>query len=147
VTRRHWFLLLVVVGVALARPGIADVKDGAFVVIVHPSNRFDSLTRSKVSLLFLRKVSRWPWGAEVEPVDLAHNLSVRIEFTEHVLKITERDLDQYWIDQTATRGVSRPVQVTSAAAAKAIVAARPGAIAYIPAAELDRTVKVLRVDP
>jgi hypothetical protein len=145
VTRRNWFLL--VFGVLLARPGIADVKDGAFVVIVHPSNRFDALTRSKLGLLFLRKVSRWPWGAEVEPVDLAHGLSVRIEFTEHVLKTTERDLDQYWIDQTATRGVSRPVQVTSAAAAKAIVAMRPGAIAYIPVAELDRSVKVLRVDP
>jgi ABC-type phosphate transport system substrate-binding protein len=145
VTRRNWFLLMF--GVLLARPGVADVKDRAFVVIVHPSNQFDSLTRSKLSLLFLRKVSRWPWGAEVEPVDLAHSLPMRIEFMQYVLKTTERDLDQYWIDQTATRGVSRPVQVTSAAAAKAIVAARPGAIAYIPAAELDRSVKVLRVDP
>jgi hypothetical protein len=145
VTRRNWFLL--VFGVLLARPGIADVKDRAFVVIVHPSNRFDSLTRSKVSLLFLRKVSRWPWGAEVEPVDLGHSLPVRIEFMQYVLKTSERDLDQYWIDQTATRGISRPVMVTSAAAAKALVATRPGAIAYIPVAELDRTVKVLRVDP
>jgi hypothetical protein len=145
VTRRNWFLL--VFGVLLARPGAADVQDGAFVVIVHPSNRFDSLSRSKLSFLFLRKVSRWPWGAEVEPVDLARDLPLRLEFTRHVLKTTERDLDQYWIDQTATRGVSRPVQVTSAAAAKAFVATRPGAIAYIPVAELDGTVKMLRVDP
>jgi hypothetical protein len=144
-TRRNWFL--VVCGVLLARQGIAQVEDGGFVVIVHPSNRFDALSRSKLSFLFLRKVSRWPWGAEVEPVALASNQPVRLEFTRQVLRMTERDLDQYWIDQTTTRGVSRPIQVTGAAEAKSIVAMRPGAIAYIPTAELDRTVKALKVDP
>jgi hypothetical protein len=134
-------------GVLLPRPAIAQVKDQAFVVIVHPSNKFDALSRSKLSFLFLRKVSRWPWGAEVEPVDLAPNQPARHEFMRQVLRTNERDLDQYWIDQTATRGVSRPVQMTGAAEARSVVAMRPGAIAYIPAAELDRTVKVLRVDP
>ena len=144
-TRRNW--LRVVCGVLLARPAIAQVKGGEFVVIVHPSNRFDALSRSKLSFLFLRKVSRWPWGAEVEPVDLAPDQPVRLEFTQQVLRMTGRDLDHYWIDQTTTRGVSRPVQMTGAAEAKSLVAMRPGAIAYIPTAELDRTVKVIRVDP
>jgi hypothetical protein len=144
-TRRNWFL--VVCGVLLSRPGIAHVRDAAFVVIVHPSNRFDALTRSKLSFLFLRKVSRWPWGAEVEPVDLASNQPERLEFTRQVLRTTERDLNQYWIDQTTTRGVSRPVQVTGATEAKSVVATRPGAIAYIQAADVDHTVKILRVDP
>jgi len=144
-TRREWFL--VVCGVLLAPPGIAQVKDGGFVVIVHPSNHFAALTRSKLSFLFLRKVSRWPWGAEVEPVDLALNQPARLEFTRQVLRTNERDLDQFWIDQTSTRGISRPLQVTGAAEAKAVVGMRPGAIAYIPAAELDRTVKALKVEP
>ena len=144
-TRRNWFL--VVFGVLLARPGIASVKEGEFVVIVHPSNHFDALTRSKLSFLFLRKVSRWPWGAEVEPVDLAPSQPARLEFTRQVLRTTERSLAQYWIDQTTTRGISRPVQVTNAVEAKSVVAMRPGAIAYIPTADLDRTVKALNVDP
>jgi hypothetical protein len=145
VTRRNW--LIAVVGMLQARPPTAQVKDGAFVVIVHPSNRFDALSRSKLSFLFLRKVSRWPWGAEVEPVDLAQNEPARLEFTRQVLRTTERELDQYWIDQTTTRGVSRPVVMAGAAQAKLIVARRPGAIAYIPTADLDRTVKSLRIDP
>ena len=144
-TRRNW--LLVVFGLLLARPGIAHANDAEFVVIVHPSHRFDALTRSKVSFLFLRKVSRWPWGAEVVPVDLGPNHPARLEFTQQVLGTNERDLDQYWIDQTATRGIIRPIQVTGAADAKSVVAMRPGAIAYIPPAELDNTVKALRVDP
>jgi hypothetical protein len=115
-------------------------------VIVHPSNRFDALSRSKVSYLFLRKVSRWPWGATVAPLDLAQSEPVRGIFVQYVLGISEEQLAEYWIDQRATRGVSPPPQVRDAAAAKLWVAARPGAIAYIPSPGLDGTVKALRID-
>jgi hypothetical protein len=115
-------------------------------VIVHPSNRFDVLSRSKVSYLFLRKVSRWPWGAEVAPLDLAKNERVRRVFVQRVLGISEEQLAEYWIDQRATRGVSPPLQVRDAAAAKLWVAARPGGIAYVPLSAVDATVKALRID-
>ena len=117
------------------------------VVIGHPSNRFDSLSCAKVGNVFLRKVSRWPWGPEVAPADLAVNEPIRTEFVQQVLRISEDQLASYWIDQRATRGISPPVEVRDAAAARTWVAARPGAIAYIPASALDGAVKVLRVDP
>jgi len=118
-----------------------------FVVIVHPSNRFDTLSRSKVSYLFLRRVSRWPWGAEVTPVELSNPSKVRGDFLTQVPRITEEQLEAYWIDQRTTRGVSPPVQVPDAQSVKALVAARPGAIGYIPADALDGSVKVLRMEP
>ena len=117
-----------------------------FVVIVHPSNRFDALNRPQVGHAFLRTVSRWPWGAEVAPADLAANEPVRGEFLQQVLRMTEEQLANYWIDQRAARGVSPPAQLRDAAAAKLWVAARPGGIAYIPSSALDGTVKALRVD-
>jgi hypothetical protein len=115
-------------------------------VIVHPSNRFDALSRSKVSYLFLRKVSRWPWGAEVAPLDLTQSERVRRVFVQRVLGISEEQLAAYWIDQRATRGVSPPPQVRDPAAAKLWVAARPGGIAYVPSSAVDATVKALRID-
>jgi hypothetical protein len=118
-----------------------------FVVIVHLSNRFDALSRSKLSYAFLLKVSRWPWGAEVAPADLAVNEPIRREFVQQVLQLTEEQLAGYWIDQRATRGVSPPVEVRDAAAAKRWVAAKPGGIAYIPSSALDGTVKAIRVEP
>jgi hypothetical protein len=121
--------------------------EGTFVVIVHPSNRFDALSRSKVGFLFLRRVSRWPWGAEVAPVELSNANMVRGQFIALVLRSTEEQLETYWIDQRTTRGVSPPVQVADVALVKAIVAASPGAIGYIPAEALDSTVKALRIDP
>jgi hypothetical protein len=134
-------------GVLAALGGAAGPHEDEFVLIVNRSNQFDSLNRSKIGFLFLRKVSRWPWGAQAEPIDLAPHGPARRWFAKQVLRITEEQVDEYWIDQRATRGVNPPIQAPSAAAAKALVAARPGAIAYIPATALDGTVKVLKVDP
>jgi len=117
------------------------------VVIVHPSNPFRSLGSTKLSYLFLKKVSRWPNGAEALPIDLAPGARARQKFQRQVLRLTEEQLADYWIGQRATRGIGPPPQVGEAAAARSWVAARPGGIAYIPASELDSTVKPIRVEP
>jgi hypothetical protein len=117
-----------------------------FAVIVHPSNRFDNLSRSKLGFLFLRKISRWPWGPEVAPLDLVPGEPLRRVFAQRVLRISEEQRAAYWIDQRATRGVSPPAEARDAAAAKLWVAARPGGIAYVSLSSVDSTVKVIRID-
>jgi hypothetical protein len=144
-TRRQYLRLAVGV-FCTSRQALGSLKE-EFSVIVNPSNRFDALSRSRASDLFLRKISRWPWGAEVAPLDLADNEPIRPMFVQRVLGISEEQLAAYWIDQRATRGVSPPSQARDAAAAKRWVAAKPGGIAYIPSFALDSTVKVIRIDP
>ena len=125
-TRRRFFSFALTIP-CLRLSATGKVED-PLVVIVHPSNRFDTLSRSKVCYLFLRRVSRWPWGAEVAPVELSNPNKVRGEFIAQVLRTTEEQLQAYWIDQRTTRGVSPPVQVPDVQSVKALVAARPGAI-------------------
>jgi nucleotide-binding universal stress UspA family protein len=143
-TRRQ-YMRFAAVALWVSQRALGSRKE-EFLVIVHPSNRFDALSRSKLSYLFLGKVSRWPWGAEAAPVDLAANEPIRLEFVHQALRMTEEQLAEYWIDQRATRGVSPPVEVRDAAAAKRWVAAKAGGIAYIPSSALDATVKAIRVD-
>jgi len=143
-TRRQYIRLAV--GLLCASRKFLGKPNEEFVVIVHPSNRFDALSSSKVSYLFLRKVSRWPWGAEVAPADLAEKGPIRRRFVEQVLRMNEEQLAELWIDQRATRGLNPPVEVRDAAAAKLWVANRPGGIAYIPTSALDSTVKAIRID-
>jgi ABC-type phosphate transport system substrate-binding protein len=142
-TRRRFHFAL---GSLLATCHAFAGDKGTFVVIVNKSNQFDVLSRARVEYLFLRKVSRWPWGAEVFPIDLETPATVCRDFTSQVLRTTERELANYWIDQRMTRGVVPPSKVASVADVKALVAATPGAIAYIPAAACDRTVKILRIE-
>jgi hypothetical protein len=143
-TRRRFQFVF---GAFLARAATAGWRQTGFAVIVHPSNRFDSLNRTRLKYLFLRKVSRWPWGAQVEPVDLAVGNPARLEFLRQVLETTEEEFGVYWIDQRAVHGINPPATAKTAAAVKTLVASRPGAIAYIPTAELDDTVKAIRVEP
>jgi ABC-type phosphate transport system substrate-binding protein len=142
-TRRRFHIAL---GILLASCLTSAGDRETFVVIVNKSNRFDVLSRARVEYLFLRKVSRWPWGAEVFPIDLDTPGTARRDFTSQVLHTTGRELANYWIDQRMTRGVVPPGRVASVAGVKALVAATPGAIAYIPPAACDRTVKILRVE-
>jgi hypothetical protein len=144
-TRRQY--LQFAISACWARASAGGPRNPEFAVIVHPSNRFDELSRAKVSFLFLRKVSRWPWGAEVEPIEIASPVKLRRVFAEQVLHTTDEQLSAYWIDERATRGASPPVQMATPAAAKMMVASRPGAVAYIPYEDLDGTIKVLRVTP
>jgi hypothetical protein len=144
-TRRQYFGL--VAGVFWASRQAPGAVKEEFVVIVHPSNRFDALSRSKASYLFLRKVSRWPWGAEVAPLDLGEGEPIRRVFVRQVLGLSEEQLAEYWIDERATRGISPPLQARDAAAAKLWVASKPGGIAYIPSFAIDTTVRAIRIDP
>jgi len=117
------------------------------VVIVHPTNRFETLDHEKLNHLYLRKVSRWPWGAETFPIDLPSQSALRHAFTQSALRTSEERLAEYWIDQEATHGIRRPAEAQDEIAARAMVAARPGAIAYIWRSNLNATVKPIRVQP
>lgn len=141
-TRRLFFLMPGLVRLTLARSAAVD----DFVVIVHKSNHFDSISRSKLGYLFQRKISRWPWGAEVMPIEPADAVLLK-GFAETVLHTTPEALAVYWIDQKATRSVDPPLRAPNVQAAIESVATRPGAIAYIPSpSTLDERIKVLRLE-
>ncbi len=133
-----------IAGVLLLSAAGADQMD-SFVVVVNKSNRMGSLSVSKLKVVFLGKISRWPWGAEIVLVDLPDRNSVRKAFARNILDSTPEDLAVYWIDQKVTRSLNPPTRAANVAAAKQIVASKPGAVAYIPASAVDDTVKVMEV--
>ena len=118
-----------------------------FVVIVNKQNHLKELSKGKLKTAFLRKISRWPWGAEIHPVDLPEGSPIRREFDREVLNTTSAELEVYWIDQKATRNIDPPAVAGGIEAAKAAVATYPGAIGYIPLMAVDGTVKMLELVP
>ena len=142
--RRTW--LLTIVPLLLFSLEITPGENATdYVLIVNKANKVDSLSVSKLRFIYRRKVSRWPWGAEILPLDLPEQSPVRQQFSTSILGAAVDQLTIYWIDQKVTRNVNPPARVPTAEAAKAIVASKVGAIAYIPAGAVDATVKVLEV--
>jgi len=68
----------------------------AFVVIVHPSNPRSSLERSFIGDAFLKKVTRWPGGDVIKPVDLGPDAPAREAFSRDILKRSVSAVKSYW---------------------------------------------------
>lgn len=109
-------------------------------VIVHPSNA-DSLDKASISRIFLGKSKKFPGGATVMPVNLSDNDTTRTAFDSSILNKDAGQLKAYWAKLVFTGKASPPKKVGSAAEAKTLVASNPNTIAYIPADQVDDTVK------
>ncbi len=116
-------------------------------IIVHRDNPADSISRVKVSQLFLKKISRWDHGPEAEPVDRDAKSAVRESFSRAVHGRSVSSIKNYWQrqQQLFSGKAVPPPEVASDADVIAHVRSRPGGIGYVsPNAKLD-DVKVVRV--
>lgn len=130
--------------VALLLPA-AGTAGEEWVVVVNPANAVRSTTRSDLERIWRRKTAFWPNGTPVVPLNLPGGEPLRRSFQEKVLRSGDEELAQWW-NRAYFQGVPPPVVLQTGAAVRAFVAATPGAVGYIPAAEADATVVVLEVD-
>jgi ABC-type phosphate transport system substrate-binding protein len=136
--------LLISVALALLG-GMNAAQAPQFVIVVNKQNQLAELSPGKLKTIYLRRISRWPWGAEILPVDLVDDSGLRQEFSRSILGSTPEELAVYWIDQKVTRSVSPPLIARNPEAVKSAVASQAGAIGYIPITAVDARVKVLEL--
>ncbi len=115
-------------------------------VIVNASNPAKVATRAQVAELFLKKVTRWPDGTAVAPVDQSANSTVRGRFSKDVLGQSYGSVQQYWQQRIFSgREIPPPVKSSDEAVID-FVQAHPGAIGYASGvASLPSGVKALSV--
>lgn len=132
------------VALLLALAAAPAAADDAFKVVVHPSNPADALSREQVSNLFLKKVTRWPGGQAVVPVELLAE-RVREPFSQQVHRKSLGAVKAYWNKLVFTGREVPPVEKSSDEEVLAFVRQNPGAVGVISAAGAAAGVKVLRV--
>jgi hypothetical protein len=129
------------------RPVAGQTPAADLAVIVHPSTIEDDVSLADLRSLFRGEWPVWPGGARVvlfvQPAGTAEGDAVLRE----IYRMTETEYRQYWITKTfRTEPGTGPKVVSSPAMARRLTAVVPGAVALIPATEVDGTVKVLSVD-
>jgi hypothetical protein len=136
--------LCMIVGVYAAEAGARNNEAPPdFRVVVHPTNPESFASRQVVSDVFLKKVSRWPNGEQIRPVDLTLGSPVRETFSQSVLRRSAAAVRSYWQQRIFTgRGVPPP-EVSSDADVLRYVREHAGGIGYVSAAADSTTVKVL----
>jgi ABC-type phosphate transport system substrate-binding protein len=127
-------LLLGLLAVAFARqrPAVAEPPGGgAYRIIVHPSNSSTSIDRRFLSQAFLKKVTIWPSGETIRPVDQHRDSAIRARFTDEILARSISAVRSYWQQMIfAGRGVPPP-EMTSDDDVVRFVMRQPGGIGYV----------------
>jgi len=125
--------------------GGTEPQPPSVVVIVHPS-RSGPVSREEVRTIYLRQRRFWEDGQAILPVNREYGCEARKVFETNVFKDLKEPLSRYWNEQYFL-GILPPATLASDSAVRQYVAARPDAIGYIDARNLDDSVRVvLRFD-
>lgn len=125
----------------VANAHAADVK-----VVVHVNNAMDSVTKAKVSDLFLKRVTRWENGRAVTPVDQSEKSAARITFTKDLLDKEVLWVKSYWQKMIFSGRATPPAELSSDNQVLELIRTNPDAIGYVSdTATLPAGVKALTV--
>ena len=134
------------VAVAVAWPPEAQpAKETPFVVIVNKANPVRTLPLLELRRLFMKQTRMWPHAESVVPVDWDATSPNREAFSRLVLARTVREMGDYWVQQGVTQGLTPPSTQRSSRAILRFVASVAGAIAYVPPADADDTVAIVKI--
>jgi ABC-type phosphate transport system substrate-binding protein len=137
--------LLAAALIVLVWTGPASTEIIPFVVIVNNGNPVKSLTSAELRRIFMKQSRMWPHGEPMVPVDWDSTHYLRSVFSRDALDRTVREMQEYWVQQSMTQGLTPPSTQRSARAVLRFVASVPGAISYVPPSEVDETVRVVPI--
>jgi ABC-type phosphate transport system substrate-binding protein len=132
-------VLAVVAAFALQVGDSRATGASAWRAIVNPSNPASSVERRFLSDVFLKKVSRWPTGEGVRPVDLREGATTRQRFSEDVLERSVASVKSYWAQLVFSGRDVPPPELDNDDEVVRFVLKNVGAIGYVsPGAATDR---------
>jgi TonB family protein len=139
-------LICVLTLATLAAPAVM-LADDDLAVVVNKANSANNLTKSQLRKLVLGEQGSWPGGAKVTVVLRDTGTAERDGVLRSVCRMTEDDFNEYLkhADFSHETG-GAPKIMPSAAAVRNLVANTPGAIGFLPPAEVNDSVKAVSVD-
>ncbi|HUJ96781.1 MAG TPA: hypothetical protein VLV85_00990 [Stellaceae bacterium] len=137
-TRLH-LAIAIVAGLLFAN----SAKAAGLLIIANPSVVSPApLTLSQIAAIYLLRVTAWPDGSHIVPVNRDATSETRAEFTADVLQADDASLAAYW-NEMHYMGKLPPVVQESEQAMLAFIRNVPGSIGYISASTAPAGVKVL----
>lgn len=122
-------------------------SDQSLAIIINPSNPVENCSFDELRKIFLGEKSHWPNGRRITLVMLDPAQPERKVVLREIYNMSEKDLNNHFIQGVFTGGVMAPPKtLASAADVRKFVFNVPGAIGYVKGTEVDQSVKVLRID-
>lgn len=128
-----WCVLIAVLGfvASAAWTSASHAATHGYRVVVHPESSVSTTNRRFLTEAFLKKVTEWPDGTKIHPIDLRQSSGVRESFSSDVLGRSVSGVGHYWLQVIfAGRGVPPP-ELSSEDQVVGFVLSHPGAVGYV----------------
>ncbi|MEW6732076.1 MAG: hypothetical protein AB1489_12180 [Acidobacteriota bacterium] len=106
-------------------------QDSAFKVIVHNDNPISSISKAKLSNMFLKKETKWENGRKAIPVDQKDTAVVRVAFSKAIHNKAISAVKSYWQQKIFSGRDVPPPELDSDSAVISYVQANADAIGYV----------------
>lgn len=130
-----------IVGFALAFG--FSLAQAEVVVVVSAKSAAGTLTAAQASDIFLGKLTSFPSGGQVIPVDQAEGSAIRDEFYTKVAGKSAAQVKAYWSKIIFSGKGQPPKEVADSSAVKKLIADNPNIIGYIDKSAVDGSVKTV----
>lgn len=117
----------------------------SFKVITHPANPVTSLSKTEVSKILLKKVSKWDTGQWVKAVDQGGKGSVREVFTKEIHGRSLSSIKRFWQRQVFSGTDVPPPELANDKEVLEYVRKTEGALGYVSVDAPEDGVKVLDI--
>jgi len=135
------------VSAAGAPPQAESASEQSLAIIVNLSNPVDNLSLQDLRTVFLGERSHWPNGRRITLVMLEPGQPERKAVLRTIYHMNESDFSRHFLQGLFTGEVFvSPKTLANPVGVRKFVFNVPGAIGYVRAADVDGTVKVIRVD-
>lgn len=115
------------------------------VIIVNSTNGVSQITKNQLQDFFFKRSRMWSDGSPVRFFDHS-DTDLRKSFLQKFIRMTPRQVDQFWIAQKFSSGDSAPTQVSSDSMIMNMVSRFPGGIGYVrEGTTLSKNVKIIEV--
>ncbi len=128
-------------------PGAQAATEDALAIIVNQTNPVDDLSLKELRTVFLGERSHWPNGRRITLVMMDPGLWERKAVLREVCRMTETEFSRHFLQGLFTGEVFvSPKTLSTPVGVRKFVFNVPGAIGYLRAADVDGTVKVIKVN-
>lgn len=133
------------IGLLLLTSFFSNVVFAEIIVIINSNNPTESISKVKLSQIFLGKVDSITNSNKMTPVNQNGSSDLRKIFDKQMLKRTTKQVKAYWIKQLFSGNGSPPKELGSDSDVINYIVGDETAISYIDSSALNSSVKVLRI--
>lgn len=136
---RHALIVLIIVVFATwVQPVMAEV-----VVVVHPDNPIDQLTREQVIDIYMGRYTHFPDGRTAQPIDQAADSSIRADYYQKLFNKSVAQVNAFWARLLFSGRATPPKELPDVQSVNNAVAHNKATIAYIDSKDISVKSKVV----